>query len=382
MVDGGAAIPVNKAIAKSSNSDRYIVARHCNGGIGDHLSCLIGAWWLAKRTNRILVIDWRGSRFNPDSTMNRNCFLDFFAVPKTLAGVMIIADDRVSEIKYPTPMWPEKWNEVALRSSLHLKHTTEEVFAINRLVTSDLDRGEPTIAINQWVEPPPPRQAVQQLIRDLRPAEFTNEAVNDFWRQNIRSELAIAIHIRHGNGENVGDRAAYWLGPIALARQLILNARNDVHQDTTSRFNDNMPISLIGSPGQIAAERRFCQVVADEFKALAKKLGRKNAIPLLFCDSPQAIASMRKALPDLITCPKYFPHAGDGPLHQANGGTVSDKITRDMFIELELMNRCYGLLYMDSGFSIMARTLLDEAKIVRLRPSLTNRVIAKIIARL
>ena len=45
--------------------NQVVVARHPNGGIGDHLSCLIGAWFYAKRTGRTLVIDWRGSRFNP-----------------------------------------------------------------------------------------------------------------------------------------------------------------------------------------------------------------------------------------------------------------------------------------------------------------------------
>lgn len=364
-------------------TERYIVARHCNGGIGDHLSCLIGAWWLAKRTRRVLVVDWRGSRFNPDRTMRQNCFFNFFAATPTFAGVTVIGDDRVSGIKYPTPILPGKWNEAALRGSLHLKHTPEEISSINHLVTSNIDPPEPTVVINQWVEPPPPRREVQRFISDLRAAEWTNKEVKEFWDGKIGLKPVIAIHIRHGNGENIGDRAAYWLGPIALVRQLILNSRSDIHKETASgRFNDNMPMSLVGSSDHAVAERRFCRIVAGKFKKLAETIGSENAIPLLFCDSAQAIASMQRELPEIITRPKHLPEVGDGPLHQTNKGTIPDKITRDMFVELELMNRCDGLLYMDSGFSIMTRTKLDESAIVRLKPPLTNRAIVKILSRL
>src|SRR5437879_815431 len=91
-----------------TSSNRYVVARHCYGGIGDHLSCLVGCWWLAKRTNRTLVVDWRGSRFNLDPSMKRNCFLNYFELTHRLGGVEIIADDSVSSIIYPTPIWPTK----------------------------------------------------------------------------------------------------------------------------------------------------------------------------------------------------------------------------------------------------------------------------------
>jgi hypothetical protein len=84
-------------------SDRYVIARHCAGGIGDHLSYLVGSWGIAKRTGRTLVIDWRGSRFNTDPTLGRDCFADYFVVPQTIAGIKIVADGRVSSLNYPTP---------------------------------------------------------------------------------------------------------------------------------------------------------------------------------------------------------------------------------------------------------------------------------------
>ena len=362
---------------------RFVIARHCNGGIGDHLSCLIGSWWLAKRTGRTLVIDWRGSRFNPDSSLQENCFRQFFNVEQDLAGVTTIADSSVSEIDYPAPLWPTKWTTATLRSPKHQKHTAEEISAVNHLVTSTTDPTEPTVAINQWVEPPPPRAAVMALFEGLRPTESITRDADMFWNKSIGSEPAIGIHLRHGNGENVGARAAYWLGPVDFAKQLRLNAQSDVHGEVvTGRFSDNMPDSLVGKGKLSAAERRFCRIVAAEFSVLKRALNLKSARPLLFCDSTQIIETMKDELPGLVACPKYLPPPGSGPLHQVADKTVAEAVTHEMLVELELMNRCFGLLYMDSGFSIMARTRLNDSHQVRLKPSLTNRIISKVMARL
>src|SRR3954470_12348615 len=108
---------------------RYVIARHCFGGIGDHLSCLVGAWWLARRTGRTLVVDWRGSRFNPDRSMQRNCFEQYFESREMLAGVKVIADDRVRRLSYPLPLWPDKWSASLLAGPNHVKHSHEEIAA-------------------------------------------------------------------------------------------------------------------------------------------------------------------------------------------------------------------------------------------------------------
>src|SRR5882757_5685892 len=112
---------------------RYVIARHCFGGIGDHLSCLVGAWWLARRTGRTLVVDWRGSRFNPDPSMTRNCFHVYFEAQQRLGGVEVIAGDSVGALPYPEPIWPEKWTPAVLAGPDHMKHTASEIAAVNRL---------------------------------------------------------------------------------------------------------------------------------------------------------------------------------------------------------------------------------------------------------
>jgi hypothetical protein len=370
---------------------RFVVARHCYGGIGDHLSCVMGAWWLAKRTNRTLVVDWRGSRFNPDPSLESNCFFSYFSAKQTIGGVEIVADNSVGLLNYPLPVWPPKWTPTALAGSGHVNHSAAEIAQANKLMSSETDPLEPTIVFNQWLDPSPPREAVRLFLRDLRPVEPIADAAQRFWDAQIGKAPAVGIHIRHGNGENLGSRAAYWLGSVALIRQLVINARNDVHKKGISgRFSDNMPPSLIGAPDQAKYERRFCRKVAEAFDSLAIP----DAVPILFSDAGHIIEMMREFLPTVVAKPKREVKRGEGPLHQINaasvrqdssgirGGTISDDIVFDMFVELELMRRCSGLVFMDSGFSLLARTSMDENRLIRLKPSLTNRLISRIAGRM
>ncbi len=365
---------------------RYVVARHCYGGIGDHLSCLMGAWWIAKRTNRTLVIDWRGSRFNPDPSMENNCFFSYFSTRRDVGGVEIIAGNDVGTIKFPTPVWPVKWTPDALASPNHMNHDAAEIAEANQLVTSNNDPSEPTVVLNQWLDMPPDRDAVRTFLQGLTPVESIADQAQRFWDAHIGEAPGVAIHIRHGNGENLGSRAAYWLGPVALAKQLIINARNDVHKRGISgKFADNMPPSLIGAPDQAKYERRFCRTVADAFDSFAIP----HAVPVLFSDAAHIVDTMREVLPTVVAKPKRQVKRGEGPLHQIDSacvdqgggvrsGTISDDIVFDMFVELELMRRCSGLIFMDSGFSLLARISLDESRLIRLRPSSLNRLILRI----
>ncbi len=375
---------------------RFVVARHTFGGIGEHISCLMGSWWLAKQTDRTLVIDWRGSRFNGDQSGRHNCFGDYYEISDRLGGVEVIAGDQVGELAYPTPIFPDKWTPASLATPAHLKHSTAEVEAISRLVTSGLDRLEPTIVIHQGVDPHPPKTAVRTLLNDLRPTESIRTEAQRFWDENVGALPAVGIHVRHGNGENIGLRAAYWLGPLALVRQLYRNYRTDLHRPGVSgRFLDNMPDSLVGTEGQRRYERRLYRRIAQEFRTLSKATGMAGARALLFTDAPQVLSGLREFIPTLVATPKLLMPEGGGPLHQLNasaieraahGGITSSgidkRIIREMFVEQDLLRRCDGLIYMDSMFSIFAQRRLEDSHISHLRPDPLNQLVVKVMYRL
>jgi hypothetical protein len=118
-----------------------------------------------------------------------------------------------------------------------------------------------------------------------------------------------------------------------------------------------MPPSLIGAPEQAKYERRFCRTVAEAFYSLAIP----DAVPVLFSDAAHIVDTMREVLPTVVAKPKRQVKRGEGPLHQINSasvdqgsgvrsGTISDDIVFDMFVELELMQRCSGLVFWTADF--------------------------------
>lgn len=365
--------------------NRIVVARYPNGGIGDHLSCLMGAWFYAKRTGRSLVVDWRGSRFNPDPTSTHNCFGRFFDVPPVLAGVPIISGDEVSNLSYEIPIFPEKWDVEGLATTDHLKHTPDEIDTINALVTSDHDRPEPTVVFNQWIHPSPPKFAAIEFLKELSIAAEIRLAADQIWQENLGDCAGIAIHVRHGNGENIGLRAAYWLAPWTLFRQLWLNASIDVHRSGVhGRFTDNMPDSLIPAKYLGARQKSFLKTIAARVNHMKRARQLPQARPILFCDSPIVVDALRAYLPDLVVPQKIFLDPGTGPLHAISQHDnavvpVNERITFDMMLELELMRRCSALVCMDSNFSILSRIELDNDHIDFLRPTLLNRLVLKAI---
>lgn len=363
--------------------NQVVVARHPNGGIGDHLSCLIGAWFYAKRTGRSLVIDWRGSRFNPDPTYTHNCFDRFFEGSPMLAGVPTIYGDEVSSLNYETPIFPSKWTIANLSATAHMKHTQDEVGMVNALVTSDRDRPDPTVVFNQWIHPGPPKSVAIELLKALPIAPDLRIASDQIWQENLEDRPGIAIHVRHGNGENIGLRAAYWLDAWTLLRQLRLNATIDIHRaGVNGRFTDNMPESLIPATYLGSHQKGFLKTIAARVQHMKRVRNIPQARPILFCDSPIVVNELKALLPDLVVPPKHFLAAGSGPLHsitQTNNVPVpvNERITFDMMIELELMRRCSALVCMDSNFSMLSRLLLNDDHVDFLRPTLPNRLVLK-----
>jgi Nodulation protein Z (NodZ) len=366
---------------------RYVVARYANGGIGDHLSCLIGAWWFAYQTGRHLVIDWRGSRFNSDRSSVKNCFEDFFEASDVLAGVPVVADDRVRELPFSDAAYPPKWDRSKLLATAHVPHTAEEVETVNRLVRTGEDRQEPWVIFNQWIELPP-REELRRVLRQLRFIAPIAAAAEHWLNGSVGDRPAVGIHIRHGNGENIGNRAAYWLDPLRFGRQTLMNQRVDMHRrGRHGRFGDNMPDSLIQTDHFSGSEMAFLERVRKRLRLMQNKLGGA-AVPVLFCDSPAVVDVAQALMPDVLVPPKTFLPPNAGPLHGLAPPGVAERdralagnIAFDMCFEMELMRRCSALICMPSGFSIFARALLEEDRIDMLGPVRANRWIERVLTR-
>src|SRR6185369_2951504 len=182
-----------------------------------------------KRTGRTLVVDWRCSRFNTDASQLRNCFEDWFQPLASAGGVEVISDDTVGAMDWRgATLWPSKWTAEHLQTAVHLSHTADELQKATDILTTGTDMPQDVVVFNSYLLPWPPKVEARQFFEQLRFSREIEEEVSRIRRlRGGRAE--IAIHIRHGNGENIGGRAAFWLRPFSLLTQLRLNKSRSMH---------------------------------------------------------------------------------------------------------------------------------------------------------
>lgn len=376
------------------STSRFVVSKFANGGIGDHLSCLIGSWHYAQRTGRTLIVDWRGSRFNAHADQQRNCFEQWFEPLGTVGGVTTITDDAVCSADWGGESWPEKWTPSLLAGTNHVQHTEEELAHTRRLIETGADMPQRIVAFNGPLAPWPPRDETRKVVARLVFRPETRAKVDRFLAEKLDGRAPIAIHLRHGNGENIGARAAYWVRPGSLVRQLLRNRKVSMHAGGTwGRFGDNMPDSVVGSPEERGAERAFFKRIARSIEALRAQPDMAGARPLLFTDAPHIFDELVKFVPDLVSASDRKEANSAGPLHQVKSeldaatrsvriGTMPREVTAEMMCELALMRSAAALICIDSGFTAITRAELEPARTVSLRPTFINSLILKVNARL
>ena len=375
-------------------NNKYVIAKFTNSGFGDHLSCVFGAWWYAKSTNRTLVIDWRGSRFNPN--LGKNCFFSFFKRVTSLAGVPVIAGDDVADMQFPAPFYPDKWTPNNIKKIKHIPHTSTEVRDINTMIEKMIPHDEATIVINQHVHPTPPKAEMHLLLGDMEFSDAIKDLADRFTNQYLGDAPVIGMHIRHGNGENIGARASYWLDEVSFIRQLMLNKQHNIHRRSPDcgpargAFHDNTAPSLTQQSKTSRAERNLYKKAASYVNNLHQEPDFSHASVFLCTDAVRVENGVRENLDNVFTYPKRMICEGSGPLHQmklnhSNSDQEEDtfipletEIVMDMIIELELLRRCKALVCIPSQFSVISRQLLPDNRICLLKPPLSNRIIARI----
>jgi hypothetical protein len=366
---------------------KIVVCRSPNAGFGDHMLCLFGSWWYAKQTHRTLVVDWRGSRFSLGN--NPNCFLDMFKSFKELVGVPVVIHNDLEEFDFGNSYYWNKWTIENLRGQDHVAHTVEEIETLKRLVNSGVDRDESAVIFNQHLPFPPNDSGIVDVIEALKFVPevklLANQYLDGLTCKSAKKNNYIALHIRHGNGENIGARCAYWLDSIDLVRQLWRNKRTDMHAKglVGGRFLDNMPNSLTETRRGTKEELKLYQRAAASVARLRVDLGQEAPV-ILFTDSEQVVTAIEGLIPNLFRYNSELLKLGAGPLH--NFSNFSDqqskkiqlKRTLDMLSEAQIMQSCNALICIPSGFTIMLKGRLPAKNVNELKPSFRNSVILKL----
>ena len=283
-----------------SGARRYVVARRWTG-LGDCLVSLLAAHRYAKATGRTLLVDWRHSRY---AAPGRNLFADLFGAPPVWDGVPTVADQRVVGFDHPGPYRPGGWSAAALHRPPVDGERGDTRAAID-LILGGTDVAEPVVVFDGCIAPAVPDLEVRRrLLSALRVRDDVLASVRSYARERFAGRPVVGVHVRHGNGGNIGEHARYWTRPGEAL------------------------LTIAGAARQAMDGLRQA----------------RGATPTAFLctDSPDVETAMRRLVPGLEVRPKSFRPSGAGELHLWAGAAagLADALTEMLLLaEVDVLVR-------------------------------------------
>ncbi len=300
---------------------RHVVSRR-TAGLGDLLVNLLVAWRFAEQTGRTLVADWRGSYYLQDPAENLFCAL--FEPVSCLAGVPFVGRDDLSDVPYAEPFHPGLWTRALLdrppqRGAADVMADRDAAVA---LVLAGEDVTAPTVVFDGCINDAlPSSERCREVLAELRPVAGVRAEVEAFRAAHLDARHVVAVHLRHGNGGEIGSHARYWTDFDA------------------------------------AVER--CAAAARGARA---RLGGDAAV-FLATDAQPAAEAFLALVPDAVVRSKFFRRPGDGELHWWPLAFVSRV---EAMVDLLLLAECDALVRFPPGsfFSFYASIMKRKPPLV------------------
>jgi hypothetical protein len=309
---------------------RVVVSKKI-GGLGACLVTLFRAWQFARRTGRVLVIDWRASLYQVDPRVN--AFDRFFANRERIGEVLIVTGERVAAADFAEPLYPPGWTVDRLHafpdryySAAALDRIEPQRLGSRRdqfeLCVAGEDPPQPTVVLHHGLRSPDAvdldghfpavdAAAARAFFAGLEPVAAVRDAVERFAAARLARRPVVGLHVRHGNGE-AEERGA-----------------------PTRRLNRD-PADLVAAY-EAALARARAELAAP-------------ATVFLATDSVAVQEAFAAAVPGLVVYPKSLPPAGRGALHAA----PAERRGREALAEMLLLAGCDALLHNDSCFTFLA----------------------------
>lgn len=300
----------------------FVVTRPIpESGLGSNLASMAGAWWLAKRLGRDLIVDWRGMVFLRDPSINY--FTQYFEPVSVIEGVRVhyapsqAAGDHLAEP--PDRVRPIAAGEhtalvAAGSAALPTYLVLTAYHGMNRMMRGDFPAG---------------RERERRVFEAVELRPEVQAKADAFYDANFSDSIVIGVNIATGNLSPTGTRSYF------------------------GRFDTSI----------LADRERFLRQVHRATRLCARRLPRDTKETRIFYSTESDwMAELLSRLPDARTRRRVFPPTGVGRFfadYDALG--YSDvEASEDMVIDHFLLSRCDALVYNGSMFNNYARVMTDS----------------------
>lgn len=294
----------------------YVVTRPWPGsGVGSNLVSLAGSVWFARALGRAVIVDWRGTSFLKDKSLNY--FTEFFeAVPRIFDVPVFYAPcpELEGEVVDAPPLSVVQAREV-LRSGFS---------AARHIVLHDyhgLDRLDP--------EGNPAEQfwTLKEFYTFIRPRDFIANEIERWYAEHLKGWFVVGVNISTGNGEFSKGEQYYGRVDVGI-------------------FNRG---------------QAFLARIERARRRAAKGLPRflRNRSKIFFATDAYPMRDLLARLPNAVTRRTIFPPPGVGRVFcdYDQFGHSDREAAVDTIVDMFLLARCNALIRNFSVFNYYAQVV-------------------------
>ena len=335
---------------------RYLIVKGC-AGLGNRLYTLCSAIVYARRTGRVLVVDWSDGAYGPKGD---NVFHHYFSL-KGIDTLPSVADIPSSD--RPVSSFPSSWGD------------------------------DPSPAVLDLYQPMQPTGIKRRLIERLLPERVL---------QHERLKMLHAYFRRKGAPGPFAKTAYYYVKGILdhnnFPRGHMLSSRHDedivYYVDYWPNIDQSVLLNNVELKPEVdsaidrfARQERLSEMAVgvhvrytdlkpgqsiDSLIEMVKQIQNGSSPPKVFLatDNSEVAGEFSNHFPNVVEHPKLRPNVGEAPLHkwaEAHGqGDLARRILEESIMDMWLLSRCRCLIFQrNSSFSGVSAILHPDPSRVR-----------------
>ena len=195
---------------------KYVLSNRV-AGLGDCLFHLYFSWYIARRKNRTLVIDWCQSFYNCQGMEPLNAFLYFFQPLKDIEGVpVLIAPEKIRQegnSLSSSPVFTGLISEARIEKARLFRETItylNDLFNFFLIWPGGLSKAPvicspPLFGMRYFRKNKQSPTLLKKFFSHLRPLEHIQRKIDQFEQDHFSGRKVIAVHIRTFPGTKKHD---------------------------------------------------------------------------------------------------------------------------------------------------------------------------------